>query len=55
MVVAAGKNIQVKTPAAAGAVAEGADVTVTGTVTVRADIVYRISLTITVFDMIYLL
>lgn len=33
MVVAAGKNIQIKTPAAAGAVAEGADVTVTGTVT----------------------
>ena len=33
MVVAAGKNIKVKTPAAAGDVAEGADVTVTGEVT----------------------
>ncbi len=33
MVVAAGENIKVKTPAAAGDVAEGADVTVTGEVT----------------------
>ena len=33
MVVAAGENIKVKTPAAAGEVAEGADVTVTGEVT----------------------
>lgn len=33
MVVAAGKNIKVTTPAAAGDVAEGADVTVTGEVT----------------------